>query len=172
MGFTLRWVFWFCIDIFSSHGYFVLWLKIFYRYIWLNSFVFLWDSKSGNKNCLWLFYLLVGTYSSYWVSPSRHDMIVHSWYYCRILCYVWLKSLGDLLFFERNCRGWWILGRGEMGKNRNRWGRVNCSWAVILERIFKLFEIKFHNIYIEHCCVYSVIFSAAINMYISRQLCY
>jgi hypothetical protein len=50
------------------------------------------------------FCLLSGSLSFYWVASSSHNTKVCAYYYCILLCYVRLVSLGNLIFYGGKCR--------------------------------------------------------------------
>lgn len=77
-----------------------------------------------SRGYLWLSYVLVGPFSSCWVVlPSLDMMVIHlmwrlyTWFYCSLLCQVWLMSLGGLLLSRR----WGVDDSGGLQLECNIW---------------------------------------------------
>jgi hypothetical protein len=74
----------------------------------MSVFFFTERNKKKEKNSHLMFLSLC---SLILLRKVANDMMVCAWSYCSLLCYVWLMSLGVLLFCEGSWRGW-ISGRG------------------------------------------------------------
>ena len=59
---------------------------------------------SGSKECLWVFYWLLGPYSSYWVSLPNFNTRQDAESYYNLICHVLLISMGGLSFSEQKWR--------------------------------------------------------------------
>lgn len=105
------------------------------------------DSWQWEWGCLWLFCLLLESLSSYWVALYSLDMRVCAWYYCILLCHVWVMSLGDLLFSV--WRQGWGRGSGRESRSRRSGGTGKCGQDILYEkRISKQIGIYYSiNIY-------------------------
>lgn len=80
------------------------------------------NPNSGNRGCIWLFFLLVGPFSSYRVVLSCLDVMVCAWPYGSLLCCVWCPW--ETCSFLRGGGGWtWggdRKGKEETGKRGGR----------------------------------------------------
>lgn len=66
----------------------------------------MWDSQQWEQMYLWLFCLLLGLFSSHWVTWMRSFALS----YCILYCPVWLLSLRGLFFSEEEMEGEWREG--------------------------------------------------------------
>jgi hypothetical protein len=98
--------------------------------------------NNGSRGCLWLFYLCLGPFSSYWFALSSLDMKVCSQSYCILLGHLLKISQGGLLFFVfvwREMEEESIWGRWEVGEATERSRETgNFDWDVMYKTRIKV----------------------------------